>query len=127
MAGDQAVRLQSRATIRDMGEIEVKLLVELEAEEMRWRTGRVGGVAEFAAIGLGPGHELREIVSWNARMRDKHQRRLHAFDQRQEVVDLPTQIVEHARIDFGERLRADPDQLSVRRRVDYELRGDVAG
>src|SRR5438045_2028330 len=101
MAGDQAVRLQSRATVRDMGEIEVELLIELEAQEMRWRAGRVGGVAELAAIGLGPGHELRKIAGWNARMRDKHERCLHALDQRQEVVDLPAQIVEHARIDLG--------------------------
>src|SRR3954468_11200778 len=108
MAGDQAVRLQSRATVRDMGEIEVELLIELETQEMRRRAGLVGRIAELAAIGLGPGHEFRKIDGGNARMRDKHERRLHALDQRQEVVDLPAQIIEYARIDLGECLRADP-------------------
>ena len=39
MAGDQPIGLQSRTTIGAVGEIEVELLVEQEAQEMRWRAG----------------------------------------------------------------------------------------
>ena len=50
MAGDQAVGLQARAAIGHVGEIEIELLVEQEAQEMRRRAGRVGRVAELAAV-----------------------------------------------------------------------------
>src|SRR5918994_7208754 len=98
MSGHQPGGLQARAAIRHMREVETEFLVQLIAEEMRWRAGLVGGIAELAAVLFCPSQELREIFRGNAGMCDEHQRRLDATNERGEIVDRPALIGESARI-----------------------------
>src|SRR3954462_14463097 len=58
MPGEQRGGLQTRAAIRHVGEVEAELLVELIAEEVRWRAWLIRGVAELALVLLRPGQEF---------------------------------------------------------------------
>ena len=115
MAGDQCGRLQAGAAVGHVGEIEVELLVQLKAEEMRRRARLVRRIAELALVCLRPFQELGEGLGRHVRMRHEHQRRLDATDERHEIVDRPAQVLECIGIDLGERLGADPDHLPVGR------------
>jgi hypothetical protein len=125
MAAKQPGHLQARSAIGHVGEIEVPLLVHLEAQEVRRRSRLVGGIAELAPVRLGPGDELGEVAGRHAWRGDEHQRRLDAADDRVKLVDRPARVGKRVGRDLGERLGAEPDDGAVRRLIDDVLRRDV--
>ena len=58
-------------------------------------------------------------------MNAEHERRLHATDDRPELIDRPPGVGERIGIDLGERLGAKPQDRPVGRRVRDALGGSV--
>ena len=126
MAAEQASHLQAGAAIGHVREVEVEFFVHLEAEEMRRRSCLIGRVAQLAAVGLGPGDEFAEGVGRHAGIDDERERRLHAADNRPELIERPAGVGERIGIDLGERLGAEPKNRPVGRCIRDILGGKRA-
>ena len=126
MAGDHVSHLEARALRGRMHEIEPEALVHLYSRGSAKGCPEIGRIAELARVLLDPGDKLGEGLRRHARIGDEHQRRGHAADERDEIVERPFHVALCMRNDFRGRLRRQQDEISVGGLIGHVLRAHDA-